>query len=388
MHNAAFRRFAAGLVASGTLVFASGGASARPGTHAPAFSTWDARASSVVPGFMLGFPSGGGHLTYVSYNANFSSTSGNLSSQFGLHYVNLGTPDGPTLYGASGTATALFSVPLADRYENGVPAVALGFYLGAAPTALVSGQLNYMSLPATFGFGIPLAPAPVFTITPWAEVSPSFDIDSKYTPQNIDIASYVSRAQAGTLTQADASDLVASAVTLDKSFHVGYRAGLQAALNLGDDVSVQANGMYWRLGGVDGSVSVVGVGAVLIYRWDDIVPAVLPAETRLLRESCESVSERFQLCPQYKEMQSRQRPMSQEPPRGAPVAPPVSAPPTPALPPASPPMAPAAPTSAAPAYAPPPAGPAPVGPPYGTAPTMGVMPPAGAAPEPPIAPSP
>ena len=58
-----------GLAASG---LSSGSVLARPNTHAPAISTWDARASSVVFGFghSLG---GAGDFTRLSYNGNFST---------------------------------------------------------------------------------------------------------------------------------------------------------------------------------------------------------------------------------------------------------------------------------------------------------------------------
>ena len=35
------------------------------------------------------------------------------------------------------------------------------------------------------------------------------------------------------------------------------------------------------------------LGGGFIWRWDDIVPAVLPAEKRLLHESCDDVEARF-----------------------------------------------------------------------------------------------
>jgi hypothetical protein len=41
---------------------------------------------------------------------------------------------------------------------------------------------------------------------------------------------------------------------------------------------------------------VVWLGARLVFRWDDVVPAVLPAEERLGREACSDVEERSLLC--------------------------------------------------------------------------------------------
>ena len=57
------------------------------GTHPIVVSSWDARASSVALEYRHGFMKDGG-FNDVAYSANFSSTSGKLSAQFGLHYVN------------------------------------------------------------------------------------------------------------------------------------------------------------------------------------------------------------------------------------------------------------------------------------------------------------
>lgn len=353
-------------------------AEARPGTHAPAFSTWDTRASSVVPSFTLGSIRGGGHLNFISYSANFSSTGGNLGAQFGLHYVNLQEGgEAPTLYGASGSATAVFSFPLASRYENGVPSVALGMYVGSAPTVLISGPLNYMSVPLDVGVGLPLSPAQSLTITPWGEVAPSYDLDSEInTDIGINSLSPEARKEiedaiksgdvnrAAAIAESDARKLAADVLRLERGFHVAFRAGLQAAVHLGDDLSLQANAMVWQLGGADGKATVVGGGAALIWRWDDIVPAVLPAETRLLRESCEAVADRFRLCPQYRELQRGPAPMT--PVHPVSPAAPVPAPtppgegPSGALPPAASP-APAVPSSTS--VPPPPSPAAPSSPP-------------------------
>ena len=349
-----------------------GAADARPGRHAPAFSTWDTRASSVVfPQFMYGSLGDGGHLSYASYNANFSATNGNLSAQFGLHYANLREgADAPTLYGASGSATAVFSVPVADRYDNGVPKVALGAYVGSVPTVLISGPLNYMSVPLDVGVGVPVSPAKWLTIAPWGELSPSYDIDSRIDGNNVDVNSLSDASKkaiedalrsgnvdkAAQIASDDAKKLVSNIVQLDRGFHVGFRGGLQIAAHLDDDVSLQANLMAWQLGGYT-KATVIGGGGALLWRWDDIVPAVLPAETRLLRESCEAVSERFRMCPQYRDLGSGgAKSVAPPAPGGAELAP--AAPsgagnpaPAPSAPPA-PGTAPAAPQPAAPAPAP------------------------------------
>src|SRR6187399_1691686 len=123
------------------------------GTHPIVVSSWDARASNVSLGYRHGFMKGGG-VNDVAYNADFSSTSGVLSAQFGLHYVNFTPADGnPTAHGLAATATALFHLPLTKRYENGLPVAALVFLVGSAPTTLVSGSLNYVTIPLVLGVG-------------------------------------------------------------------------------------------------------------------------------------------------------------------------------------------------------------------------------------------
>ncbi|MCS6760333.1 MAG: hypothetical protein MO852_16450, partial [Candidatus Devosia euplotis] len=141
---------------------------ARPGTHAPAISTWDTRASSVAFHAKLGFLPGG-HFRNYSYNANFTSTSGNLSAQFGLHYLTLNR--GPetdeqsgqetkrnTQHGASASATGLLSIPFTGRTDNGIPTAAIGIYFGAVPALLTSGNLNDLTIPLVLGLGVPYSP--------------------------------------------------------------------------------------------------------------------------------------------------------------------------------------------------------------------------------------
>src|SRR6478609_11298353 len=97
------------------------------GTHPIVVSSWDARASNVSLGYRHGFMKGGG-FNDVAYNADFTSTSGRLSAQFGLHYVNFTAKEGdPTAHGLAATATALIVLPLASRFDNGLPKAALAF---------------------------------------------------------------------------------------------------------------------------------------------------------------------------------------------------------------------------------------------------------------------
>ena len=141
-------------------------ASATAGTHAPAVSTYDTRASSIVFAYRRGFGSGGSFNTF-SYNANFTSTTGRLSAQFGIHYVNYAAPSSAVVaHGVAGSGVAVMVFPITDRYADGVPRAALALHLGGVPTAYISGERNFLTLPFVLGFGVPLSPAKFVTITP------------------------------------------------------------------------------------------------------------------------------------------------------------------------------------------------------------------------------
>ncbi len=345
---------AAGLALAAALAPAA--AQAKPGTHAPAVSTWDTRASDVVfHGTVGSFD--GGHLDFLSYNANFVATSGKLSSQFGLHYANYREGSGlPTLHGVSGSAVALFSFPLSDRYDDGVPGSALAFYLGSVPTMLVSGKQNFFTIPLTLGVGVPLSPANAITITPWGEVAPSINLDTVYKGYSIDAAQAVKYVdpQTGQITfgASDVQQIVADAVEIEVKATVGFRAGILAGLHVSDSLDLQAGGMLSTLQvATDATatekktVTLLAAQVGLVWRWDDIVPAVLPASRRLGGESCEAVEERFKACPAYDQMLRQSAP----PPQGPPgfQGPPQQGP-------AQPPFAPAPPPSFAPPAPPPP----------------------------------
>lgn len=262
---------------------------ARPNTHGPAISTWDTRASSVV--LALGRAvSGDGGFTHASYNANFSSTSGFLSAQFGAHYVTYrDADDSPTARGVSAGGVALMSLPLSERYENGVPGSSFAFYLGVVPTALYSGQLNFISVPLVIGLGLPFSPSRFVTFRPWVELSPGFNFDTRI--QAVSTASAVEAAMDGTLTRAEVEELVEQGLGIDRESSVGKRAGLSFAVHLGERVDMDMNLVIG-----EGHSSAVGLGAALVFRWDAMVPGVLSREQRLEGLSCAAVEERFRSC--------------------------------------------------------------------------------------------
>ncbi len=307
-------------------------ARALPGTHAPAISTYDTRASSVVVAYRHGSSDAGPFNTY-SYNANFSSTSGKLSAQFGIHYVNFASKDNDsTAHGVGASGVALFVFPVAGRWLDGVPKAAIAFDVGAVPTAYVSGQRNYLTLPLVLGFGIPLSPERHVTFTPWFEIAPSANLDTVFKPADVQIGSNVVNQSPEcsstdpavlatckvTLNQSAIEDAVKKGVTVNLSASVPMRAGLNGEIHLGEAVDFDVYTGLSTLGGGFGGASVLTLGGGLTFRWDDIVPAVLPVERRLEHESCDAVEGRFRSCPSSRKWLSpEQRARLPEPPPNA-----------------------------------------------------------------------
>lgn len=269
---------------------ASRAAQARPNTHAPSISTWDERASSVV--LSLGRAvSGDGAFTFASYNANFSSTSGVLSAQFGVHYLTYqDTNDGPTARGVSAGGVALISLPLADRFANGVPGSSFAFYIGGVPTALFSGQLNFISVPLVLGVGLPFSPSPSVTFRPWVELSPGLNFDTRI--QAVSTAAAVQAAMDGSLTREEVEALVEEGLDIQSETTVGKRAGLSFGVHLGERVDVDLNLLIGA-----GHSSAVSLAGGLVFRWDAMVPGVLTEGERLRGEDCAAVEARFRSCP-------------------------------------------------------------------------------------------
>ena len=147
-----------GLATLGLTVLVAPPAAATGGAHAPAVSTYDTRASSVVFAYRHGFSEAGDFNTF-SYNANFTSTSGRLSAQFGIHYVNF-LQDGADAraHGVAGSGVAVLEFPVAGRFDDGVPKAAVALHLGGVPTAYISGERNFLTVPFVLGFGVPLSP--------------------------------------------------------------------------------------------------------------------------------------------------------------------------------------------------------------------------------------
>jgi len=318
-----------------------------PGTHAPAISTYDTRASSVVFAYRRGSGSAGPFNTF-SYNANFTSTSGKLSAQFGLHYVNYAPADGDsTAHGIGASGVALFVFPVAGRYADGVPKAALSFDLGAVPTAYISGQRNFMTLPLVLGFGVPLSPARQLTITPWFELAPAVNLDTVFHTADIKVdpngVMYDPTKGTATLSQSAVESAVKSGVSADFNFSVPMRSGLELAIHTSQSTDLNLYSSISTLGGGFSGNAVFSLGAGLVIRWDDIVTAVLPVERRLDREGCDAIEGRFRTCPNSRrwlspEQRSRLPGAEQPPPAAART---TTAPTLPVAPPPAPPKLPA-----------------------------------------------
>ena len=336
-------------------------AHALPGTHAPAISTYDTRASSVVLAYRHG-SSDAGPFNSFSYNANFTNTTGKLSAQFGIHYVNFAAKaNDKTAHGAGASGVALFEFPVAKRWDDGVPKAAIAFYVGAVPTLYVSGERNYVTLPLTLGLAFPLSPHKAITFTPWFEIAPSMNLDTIFKPANITGgADSIHQNPDGTfsLNEGAIQDAVAKGVTVDFNASVPMRAGLEAGIHLGQTVDFNLYTSVGTLGGGFSGSSVLSLGAGLVFRWDDIVPAVLPVERRLDREGCDAIEGRFRSCPNSRqwlspEQRARPVPAAVSPATPLPIAPkpivvPPAAKPVPAAPPPVAPAPPPVPTPAAP----------------------------------------
>ena len=352
-------------------------AEALPGTHAPAISTYDTRASSIVFAYRHGQSDSGPFNTF-SYNANFSSTTGKLSAQFGLHYVNYAPTNGDSkAHGIGASGVGLFVFPVAGRYDDGVPKAAISFDLGLVPTAYVSGQRNFLTLPLVLGFGVPLSPARQVTITPWVEIAPSVNLDTVFHAADITVdpnsVAYDPQTGKVSLSSSAVQSAVQKGVTVDFGLAVPVRSGLEVAFHLSPGADLNLYSSLGALGGGFSGDSVFTVGGGLVIRWDDVVAAVLPVERRLDREGCDAIEGRFRTCPNSRRWISPEQRSSGAPtapgsqpgsaaaPRTQPLPAPAAAPmpkaaPLPALtptpaPPAAPPALPS--TGAAPPRSPP-----------------------------------
>lgn len=284
--------------------------------------------------------SSGGPINAFSYNANFTNTTGRLSAQFGLHYVNFSPKiNNETAHGVGASGVALFVFPVAGRWLDGVPKAALSFYVGSVPTIYISGERNYLTVPLTLGLGVLLSPHRVITFTPWFEMAPSANLDTIFKPANItsDCTSNPSNCVtinpdgSVSLREGAIEAAVKNGVTIDTSFSVPMRAGLDTSLHLGETADLNLYASLGSLGGGFGGATMGFLGGGLTFRWDDIVPAVLPVERRLEHEDCDAIESRFRSCPSSRNWRSPEQRARELSPATAPVsgAQPTAVPPAP-----------------------------------------------------------
>ena len=294
---------------------------------------WLAERAGVGP---VGAPIAGPACRYAgpfntfSYNANFSSTTGKLSAQFGLHYVNFSPSNGDsTAHGIGASGVGLFVFPVAGRYDDGVPKAALSFDLGLVPTAFVSGQRNFLTLPFVLGFGVPLSPARQVTLTPWFEIAPSVNLDTAFHTADITVdpnsVTYDPQTGKASLSASAVQSAVQKGVSVDFDLAVPVRSGLEAAFHVSPSVDLNLYSSLSALGGGFSGASVFTLGAGLVIRWDDTVSAVLPVEHRLDREGCDAIEGRFRSCPNSRRWLSPEQRSSAAPASPASSATPSSA---------------------------------------------------------------
>ncbi len=304
------------VLAVSLLLLAPALAQARAGTHSWAVSTWDTTRSSVVVTYAHGFILEGGSVNTAGYNANFTSTTGRLSAQFGLHYVGLHPDVIGAMHGIAGSAVAVYGIPIGTRFDNGMPRAAFTFFGGSVPTAVFNGKSNYITIPINLGFGIEVNPIKWLSITPWFEFAPSF---------NLDTAIYYDRFQSyfeniqdtegveviynpdGTVQNVELSpslmdDVLNEAVDLEFSFALRMRGGLSLVANLGDKVDLIVNGAVAQLGEEFDAKPTMFIGGALAFAWDDAPESILPEERRLKNLSCSSVEKKFETCAAYQQL--------------------------------------------------------------------------------------
>ena len=263
----------------------TGRTDALPQPHA----TFDPRASSIVLSFDQAY-SDRGDVLWAGYISNFSSTSGNLSSQFGVHYLR-DTTLGPYIgNGLAASAMTHYSVPLGRRWDNGVPRGALVLFGGPVPAVVAAGIGGWVQLPMSLGAAIGWSPLPGISLHGWAELLGGVRVEARAEPlelivdvakQKVDETTRVTDQQVEvTLTAEDVEEVVNKAVRWQWRWWTGWRAGLNLKGDMGRHAEVN---LRLAFSADPRNDLVTWFGATLVYRWDDIVPAVLPIG-RLLRK--------------------------------------------------------------------------------------------------------
>ncbi len=239
------------------------------GSHGASIGTFDVRASSL--GLTLDHhEAGGAQLDVLTYHTAFTSTTGRLSSQFGIHGIHLVDKDGRSGWGMSAGAVTMFTLP-AERFRNGVPRSAVRYWFGLVPTAAFGAIYGRVWLPMTFGGAWTLSPVQWLSFTPWVELAGGLDA-------NADVhEAEVSLSQGGgdnvTLSQDDVKKIIDKSLSWNARFGFAWRTGLEVAFHMGDRFDIALRGGAGKLG----NEVAWNARVALIFHWDDVVPALLPS---------------------------------------------------------------------------------------------------------------
>lgn len=230
------------------------------GFHGLSVSSWDTSVSTVaLTGHAALFSSG--RLVIAGYGSNFSAKQGNLSAQFKISYLNYQTDDmGSASHGLSGSAIALFAIPFGTNYDNGLRKMALNFYFGAAPSALISGLDNHLTIPLVLGIGFAFSPIRYLSIIPWLEASAGLTASTIFNGFDEDT---------GDDTDVDAvSEEIQDSMSFDYGFDFRLRGGLSLTAHLGNYVDLQIDAAVSTLGQEFAEPISFFVGGGLVFVWD------------------------------------------------------------------------------------------------------------------------
>ena len=294
---------------------------AKPGTHGRAISTWDTTRSTLSPSYHRGFILEGGSANQVAYNATFTSTTGKLSAQFSVQYMNLSPDELPwTLHGGGVSAAVLYGIPMGERYSNGLPRAALSFFGGIVPAIQTNGTHSFTTFPVVFGLGFEFSPIRLISITPWMEGAVSFNLDTVFRYN-----AFQDRISEGSIEDVQieygpdgqivnvsvqngvVDDLIDEVIQYDTSLAFRIRGGLTVSVNLGDRMDFQVNGTVAQMGNDFDAPPTICIGGAFVFAWDDAPLLILPEEKRAETLSCGAAGARYRNCGQYRALLDRTR---------------------------------------------------------------------------------
>lgn len=241
-------------------------ASARPGLVPADLVHHDTRASAIGLSYSHVFtPVGSGHV--ASYLTTFTSTTGQVTADFGVHYLRFEDAEDGTLNGFSASSMTVFSKAFGPRFKDGVPRAQLLIAPGLVPTAMVGSAGVDIDAPLLLRLAFAGAPARQLSIVPWAEGGVALGFQGRVNTEAID------DLEEGDLE--DPPEGLEDVLGLDLSVHPFARGGLHLEVHLGR-VDLRAHVAAGMIRGESTYTwSIMGGGSLMI-RWDKVVPSVLP----------------------------------------------------------------------------------------------------------------